>query len=137
MKKLILTVLFFGLLSLGYSQNDNASFVFVKAGVSSNSIKDKALDENTISPYLGIGANLGKGLSFQPELLLSFYKLDISNTGFSGASSESYTYNGGVTKISLPLLAKYTIAGKFGVLVGITPSSIFINKKKSIVNKNH
>lgn len=141
MKKLTLaTFLFLGL--IGFSQENteekfvNPSKLAVKLAFSNIKYEDsEGKNENVFSPTIGISANFGKKVSFQPELLLSFNKLDMSNEYYESYSNntfrDTYKYDGNVLKISLPLLIKVNIVESFSLYSGVTPSVIILNKDKS------
>lgn len=129
MKKNFFALVLLGMTFSVYSQSNNLAFV--KAGINSNSIQDEGLKENTVSPFVGVGLNFGDKLSFQPELLLNIYRLDVQNSGNDGLKYDDYRYNGNVIKVSLPLLVKYEIIERLSAFTGVTPSLILINKDKS------
>jgi hypothetical protein len=138
-------VIFLFIWVIGFSQENteeeitNHSKLAVKFAFSNIKYEDtQGESENAFSPTIGFSANFGKKVSFQPELLVSFNKLDISNDDyesigygdFSYGFINRYKYDGSVLKISLPLLIKVNVAESFSLYSGVTPSIIIINKDK-------
>jgi len=151
MKKLsTLTLLLIGL--IGFSQEEEETIEasqskkwYIKAGVMMSSVSsyhsfgnNELSNEAPISPYIGIGGRFGEKIIFQPELLITHYSLDIggSHSEFSNSyySNEIIRYNGGVTKISIPLIIKYEISTPVALFTGISTSALLINKDNGVKN---
>lgn len=151
MKKLItFTFLIIGL--TGFSQEETTESIqskkwAVKAGLMMSSVVSEAVwqkrdviqNEAPISPYVGIRGAFGKKFIFQPELLVSYYKLNIGGGVFNNNSSynenSTVNYNGDVLKLSVPLLVKFKVANKVSLHTGVTTSLLMINKDKGIVTR--
>ena len=156
MKKLItFTFLLIGL--TGFSQEETATEVTqskkwaIKAGLMMTNVVSQNMDgfsglesitasQGAISPYVGISGRFGKKFIFQPELILTYYKLDIAGGAFNNINSyyntnTSVNYSGGVIKLSVPLLFKWKLSNKLNILSGITGSFSMINKDEGSIVK--
>lgn len=146
MKKLITLILLLVIVSVQAQEEELSNKKwFAKAGLMLSSVSSydnfgtgNLNSDGSISPYIGFGRRFGEKVIFQPEILLTRYKLDIGGSYSEGSSSYSFTesirYTGGVFKISIPLAIKFSVSEKASLLTGLNTSILFINKNKGVVN---